>query len=256
MSTARERILGRIRVACPSARLPQAGSEHPGRFTPLSDTPADHEALAASFTRELEQLGGRAHRAASADAAREALRELVAGYAPRKVLAWEDRWILPGVKDALIAAGIDVIAQQVPQDGAGREARLTDHEQCGVGITGADFGLAETGSLVLTSGPGRGRLASLLPIAHIAVLPVARLVWSIADVLSGRTDGSESPQGGAVSASSHPGDLVSRGSNLVVITGPSRTADIEMSLTRGVHGPRDVHVILVGEPESPVRPSE
>jgi L-lactate utilization protein LutC len=95
-----------------------------------------------------------------------------------------------------------------------------------VGLTGADAGLAETGSVVIASGPGRSRMASLLVPVHVAVLRVDRLVDSISTLLATR------------------GDLVAAGSNLVAITGPSRTADIEHTLSRGVHGPGEVHVIL------------
>ena len=95
-----------------------------------------------------------------------------------------------------------------------------------LGLTGADAGLAETGSVVLASGPGRSRLASLLVPVHVAVLHVDRLVNDVAVLLATRPD------------------LVAAGSNLVAITGPSRTADIEHTLSRGVHGPGEVHVIL------------
>ena len=70
-------------------------------------------------------------------------------------------------------------------------------------------------------------MASLLVPVHVAVLRVDRLVDSISGLLATR------------------GDLVAAGSNLVAITGPSRTADIEHTLSRGVHGPGEVHVILL-----------
>ena len=80
---------------------------------------------------------------------------------------------------------------------------------------------------MLATGPGRPRMASLLVPVHVAVLRVDRLVDSISTLLATR------------------GDLVAAGSNLVAITGPSRTADIEHTLSRGVHGPGEVHVILL-----------
>ena len=104
---------------------------------------------------------------------------------------------------------------------------LTELDDVRVGLTGAVAGLADTGSLVLVSGPGRGRIASLLPPLHIAMLRVSQLHPTYAAFLA-----------------AHP-QIEDAGSNLVLITGPSRTADIEMTLTRGVHGPGEVHVVLI-----------
>jgi L-lactate dehydrogenase complex protein LldG len=97
-----------------------------------------------------------------------------------------------------------------------------------VGLTGAHAALADTGSVVLVHGEGRGRIVSLLPPVHVALVDVARLHATL----------------GALWAAEP--DLLRQAANLVVVTGPSRTADIEMTLTRGVHGPRIVHVVFVG----------
>jgi len=73
-------------------------------------------------------------------------------------------------------------------------------------------------------------MASLIPDVHIAVATTDQLCWSLSHLFS------EQP------------DLVIRGSNLVVITGPSRTGDIEQTITLGVHGPRTLHVVLMPPP--------
>lgn len=96
-----------------------------------------------------------------------------------------------------------------------------------VGITSADYALADTGSLVFFSESKESRLLSLLPPCHIAVIDSSKIVASLDDVLRLR------PLPGAESSA------------MVVITGPSRTADIEMRLVRGVHGPGEIHVIVV-----------
>lgn len=93
-----------------------------------------------------------------------------------------------------------------------------------IGATEADYGIAETGTVVEVSSPSRSRLASLLPESHLVVLPVDRLRAGLGEVLSEI----EPPRGAAVT----------------LITGPSRTADIEQVLTIGVHGPARVHVVL------------
>jgi L-lactate dehydrogenase complex protein LldG len=114
-----------------------------------------------------------------------------------------------------------------PGDERARATRLAELDRATVGVTGALAGLAETGSLVLLNGPGRGRLASLLPPVHVALLTVADLYAGMSAFLAARPD------------------VVRQASNLVFVSGPSRTADIEQVLTLGVHGPRELHVVLV-----------
>ena len=94
-----------------------------------------------------------------------------------------------------------------------------------VGISGARCAIANTGTLVLTS--EMGRKASLLPMNHVAILKAEQIVPSMAEALETYLD--ELP------------------SVWVQATGPSRTADIELTLTTGVHGPGVTHVILVRE---------
>ena len=102
-----------------------------------------------------------------------------------------------------------------------------------LGVTGADLAVAETGSLVLLSGAGRPRSTSLLPPYHVAVFDRDVLVESLA-------------QAGLFLEAWHDGEPAPwRGGVINFITGPSRTADIELTLTRGVHGPKEVHAIFV-----------
>ncbi len=96
-----------------------------------------------------------------------------------------------------------------------------------VGVTGALVGIAESGSLVLAGGAGSPLTASLLPDIHVAVLRVSDLVPTLAEALA-RPEIRQAPAA-------------------VVITGPSRTADIEMTLTIGVHGPRELHVFMIDD---------
>jgi L-lactate dehydrogenase complex protein LldG len=95
------------------------------------------------------------------------------------------------------------------------------------GITGALYGIAETGSLLLVSGTGQTLTASLLPEVHVAVLKTSRLVPTVADALR-RPEVRNAAAG-------------------VIITGPSRTGDIEMTHTIGVHGPGELHVFLIDD---------
>jgi L-lactate dehydrogenase complex protein LldG len=110
-------------------------------------------------------------------------------------------------------------------------------DQCfsaGVGISGVDFVLADTGTLVLSSQTEGSQLASLAPPIHVALYRREQVMSSLDEVLerhplSGHRDGPAASR------------------STVFITGPSRTADIEQILIRGVHGPKNVHAILVEE---------
>lgn len=95
-----------------------------------------------------------------------------------------------------------------------------------VGITSAQAGIAETGTLVLDSSVERNRLVSLVPPVHVAILDASRIYPTLADALSFLQSGKEvSPA-------------------VTFITGPSRTADIELTLAIGVHGPQELYVII------------
>ena len=97
---------------------------------------------------------------------------------------------------------------------------------CDAGVTTAQWGIAETGTLVLESAHERSRLASLVPPIHVAILSTQRIRPSLGDALA------------RVDRASHA---------ITLITGPSRTSDIELTLVVGVHGPQIVHVLLLEE---------
>jgi len=95
-----------------------------------------------------------------------------------------------------------------------------------VGITSAQAGIAETGTLVLDSSQERNRLVSLIPPVHIAILDASKIFLTLGETLAALEGGPElSPA-------------------ITFITGPSRTADIELTLTLGVHGPQELYVII------------
>ena len=94
----------------------------------------------------------------------------------------------------------------------------------GAGVSQALYGLADTGSVVLAASPEEPRSRSLLPYVHVSLLGENRILPGLAELFE------------AVG-----GDLPSA---LAIVTGPSRSADIEQQLVVGVHGPGDVHVVL------------
>lgn len=136
------------------------------------------------------------------------------------------------VDSALGAAGIrSVIASR--HDADSRQQVRGQIIESGVGITGADYAVAETGSVVIVPRKGLSRLVSLVPPVHVAVVRLQDVVETLDDVFLFRR--LEYHRSG--------GEM---GSYLNFITGPSRTADIEMKLVVGVHGPREVHLVLLG----------
>lgn len=95
-----------------------------------------------------------------------------------------------------------------------------------VGITTAQAGIAETGTLVLDSSLEQNRLISLVPPVHIAILDASQIYLTLAETLAALQSGEEV----------NPA--------ITFITGPSRTADIELTLAIGVHGPQELYVII------------
>ena len=115
----------------------------------------------------------------------------------------------------------------------GVRSGITDREElrdacatADVGITSADYALADTGTLVMLASPREARMISLLPPAHIAVVPRGRILTGLDELFS---------------LLPHPAETTS---SMVLITGPSRTADIEQILVRGVHGPGLLTVVV------------
>ena len=105
-------------------------------------------------------------------------------------------------------------------------ATLAPDEPAAVGL--ARWGIAESGSAVIHSGPDSPILLAFLPLHHILVLRTDAILAHLEDYAA-RLDAGDAPR------------------NAILITGPSGTTDIEGSYVRGAHGPGFVHVVLVGE---------
>ena len=225
----REEVLKSIHTALPHATLPGTSKEPP-KLTARSNQSESVTTLVNQFVHEVEALSGHVHQAEETGEVINILNTLLNEDVSKTkhVLAWDDAWLpLPNIRKELEASGVVVDVPKLPSNREERRTMLTYLAQAKIGITGADGGLADTGSLVLLSGQGRSRIASLLPPVHVALLSKQRLHSSFIALLS------------------RDRNIVTLGSNLVLITGPSRTADIEMTLTKGVHGPRELHIILI-----------
>lgn len=217
-------------VPSPGADLPELGDVLP---------PIQPAELAAKFEEELEKVAGCTHRVASAQELEETLRRLLAASGVDSVVVSRNPLLAKlGLEQRLRAWGKNVAVW--PAEG-GREATLEEAQRfrehalsAGVGITGVDFALAESGTLVLSSVTEGAQLASLAPPVHVALYRRGQLFGSLEELLERL----------AVPRDANEPVL---GRSVVFITGPSRTADIEQILIRGVHGPRELHAILVEE---------
>ncbi|MBI4638314.1 MAG: lactate utilization protein [Candidatus Rokubacteria bacterium] len=245
--TTRAEFLGRIRAEMrkTGGLFPATIAERPAHPAVVAETvrrelaPRWPETL-ARFRGEFERVGGTFHRARSADE----IPALVAGIArardARRLIAWHPDAIGRDWGPALAAEGLEAHAMPPgPADSPAERLRL--REVCAaadLGLTGVDLAVAETGTLVLRSGAGRPRSTSLLPPYHVAVFDRGALVDSLHQL-------------GILLEAWHEGaPPAGDGAMISFITGPSRTADIELTLTRGVHGPREVHAVFV---ESEIR---
>jgi len=126
---------------------------------------------------------------------------------------------IPGVVDGLRERGVEVLTPDDPQ----WSARLVEAD---MGITGSRVAVAQPAAIALAAAPGAPRATSLVPPVHMCIVRVDDLMPTLADAMQEIASG-EMP------------------SALTWIGGPSRTGDLEMITTLGVHGPRSVDVVLV-----------
>ncbi len=176
----------------------------------------------ARFLEELEAVGGRGKKVETPGEARGYILSLAEERNAKLVVRWDVEELEElGFDGTLEEAGTEVAVWRGLDNG--REVAAG----ADLGITTAEWAIAETGSLVLAGGPGMGRSVTLLPPVHVAVVPVDRVLRTVPEVIQKYSDGNLP-------------------ANLTFHTGPSRTGDIEMTLSIGVHGPGEVHVVLVG----------
>jgi len=199
--------------------------------------------LVEQFALEVNAVGGQAYVVPDLKAAGEQLHLLLAEAGARSAVVWKhdllDRLHL---SELLAAPGVTALDNDalaaLPEDE--RRRKLLD---CEIGITSCDFAIAETGTLMMCSRPGQERVASLLPPMHVAIVERQQIVPDLIDAIKMLAAGRHnhlppSPEPSAPSPASLP-------SNVTFITGPSKTGDIELQLTTGVHGPGKWRVIVV-----------
>ncbi|MGD1984643.1 MAG: lactate utilization protein [Chromatiaceae bacterium] len=217
MSDARQRILARLRDNRPIADDPPPAYRKPLGW--------DKATRIAVFTERMQAVRGEVHHLTAAD--------------------WVD-WIaaeLPGrgLHKALVGRSevADRFAAQCATQYGHDKFTITRYERpieywksslfndIDFALTGARAGLAESGSLVLWPDAAEPRLMSLVPPVHVAVLAADRLYENFADLLGQETWSAGMP------------------TNALLVSGPSKTADIEQTLAFGIHGPKQLITLLI-----------
>jgi L-lactate dehydrogenase complex protein LldG len=212
--TSRETILSNIRK-----ELGRAAGQRPAPLpAPALRIPLlDRNLYKDLFIQNFEKLAGKALVTQSSSGVVAALASLLDG---KRVVASNAPFLRTcGITD-------------LPQVQSGFTDRELLREACAaadIGITSADYALAATGTFVMLASPREARLISLLPPVHIAIIPRSRIIANLDELLSILPKPAEQT------------------SSMVLITGPSRTADIEQILVRGVHGPGEIYAVIVEE---------
>ncbi|MFQ5989489.1 MAG: lactate utilization protein C [Candidatus Methylomirabilales bacterium] len=183
-----------------------------------------HASILARFEAEVQRVGGVIQKTADRQSVGAAIAALATAQGTTRCQTTDaDLTTALDLGSALTQAGVDLVTGPTPESILG----------AGIGITRAVLGVAETGSILVHLDEGDGRLLSMLPEIHVAVLSQDALVDSLEEgllftrylVLKSQAQGLPS--------------------YLSWVNGPSRTADIERVLTIGVHGPKELHIFLV-----------
>ena len=186
--------------------------------------PETSDSLVKMFSERLESVGGNCVVARDEDQAARLLTQIISDLnqnGAAKRVAVSDAPLLSALTRGIAVEELDV---------SPAVAKLFDYD---VGVTTTQTAIAETGTLILEAEKEQNRLISLLPPVHIAIMRSEDICLTIGDALARlRGDGKKK---------------MSRA--ITFITGPSRTADIELTLTVGVHGPKELYVIIIKNDE-------
>lgn len=255
-----DRFLGNIRKALGLA--PDKRRSAPPHLFAAAQPPETAELLAAIASRSSRELmkllavlqesakviNLQVTAVADPAAAAAAIADLVQAKQPewgtrKSLVSWRhpliDALQLP---DVLAAQNVPVIRAELPDQAAvsgdaepGREAIRQTVTDSYIGVTSADFCLAETATLVMKSRPGQARSVSLVPSIHVAVIRLEQLLTNLKELYALLRWSPEQREEGLTNC-------------MTFISGPSKTADIELTMVHGAHGPRELHLYVVTEP--------
>jgi L-lactate dehydrogenase complex protein LldG len=189
---------------------------------PLAEMNFDREALIERFSTELAAQAGVTRRASGMADLRHILSEISKAEGIKSVIASNDATVKSlGLLEWGASNGIEVISTETLLD---REALKEKAFSVDAGLTGAAFAVAESGTIGIVVNMDMPRLASIAPPINIAVIHVEKLFPAYETAIEG---------------------IKTMPSQLILITGPSSTADIQATPFKGMHGPEKLFVILV-----------
>lgn len=174
------------------------------------------EALEETFIEEVKKLSGEVSKLKIDDISR-AIENLIRSNEISKVVLWTDTKTKSyKVEEELSKLKIDIVYSQ---------SNKMEIESCGLGITTCDYAISDTGTLVIMSTEKKSSLVSLLPPIHLVIVTLNDIVPNLESILN----------------------EIKANRNVVLISGPSRTADIELISTLGVHGPKKLIIWMINE---------
>lgn len=182
----------------------------------------------ATFLSEWIAVGGRGERVRGADGARRFLSVFLETYKVASVIRWQHPLLAELEIDRLLLERQMIVHSWSDLEAQPPLERWPAAFAADLGITSADWAVAETGTLALCSHPGQGRVVSLLPPNYLAIIEPSQIVPDLFDLFERLEE-----------------QKLHLPSNVALVTGPSKTGDIELKLTTGVHGPGNVHVLVV-----------
>ncbi|MDX2161762.1 MAG: LUD domain-containing protein [bacterium] len=229
MSSSRDAILNKLR----QTRRPfEDAPPRPKAYLPVTvQDDVTPEALLERFSAELTRLMATPIPVNGDAEAREAVIGLLHKHAARCMIAWDFAHIpVEGLEGAIRAAGVEIMHPETHDEF--RAEMLAGAETAQVGLTGADAAAATTGTLIFRTGPGKGRIPTVLAPVHIAVVTLDQLLPRLESWFAAQRERDAAMRG------------ITDSANFCFITGPSRTGDIEMELILGVHGPGTLYVVI------------
>ena len=203
MDSTRDTILNRVNSALSNA------ARKPMPALPREPSvPGDVDAYIAATLAAIESVSGKTRRVKSTRELQNALAELVGAEHVKKAMVWNNRDLQElGIAELLAQLDVEIVSPRADKHALA---------QCDLGVTGADAVLPQTGTLALRTTPEQAEVVSLLPRVHLAIFRPTALRADLAQMLA----------------------QIRESQHAVLITGPSRTADIEKTLAIGVHGPK------------------
>ena len=180
------------------------------------------------FEEEVKKVHGIVTQVSGREGLSALLGALIEEKGIRKIVRW-DTTALAAMDPALNDAGAEVVSINLNENEDARPDLRAALVGADMGLTEIDYAVADIGSIVLRASGPQSRLASVLPPIHVAIVTPDKIVASLAHLLPLLNS-----SGGLPSAVS-------------LVTGPSRTADIETIRTVGIHGPIELHVVIMEE---------